>query len=540
MISPQDIEALQNLNVPIPKKEHERINMLRQCNLLDTPSEESYDRFTSLASRHFKTSIVLISLIDVERQWFKSRVGLSSCATSRNDAFCAYCILEEASRVMVIPDALEDHRFKSNPLVLGPPFIRFYAGASLLLDDVKIGTFCIIDQTPRNDFSWEDETCLIEIAECIISLIRDRRRCNLDTAINAMRMQYGVLKVFQEPIQFTCNEAARIKRLLDDAKYSSEGSCLSLQQMEELDAIVSRFQDHVKTCQMILEISVRSVCHLCQEQNPQDLSKILIYPFNREMLMSFVGRLQDLFELPDDAWQVECDISQSLLVESYFTLLLLSFVSVIELVHMEYNASPRRCEKCVCTVKLNQETGALILIVQMQRYLDSSTLEITSDPYLQALQIVLSWVGGVLYQNSSNQFVVSMFAKVDTYPELSCISEEKALDSPIVHRTHFKKYPQIELSKFKTDDEDLNELFVSKHCRKADGAIVCDRHTADQSILHTVWNAFMSSFSSFSNPSSRQKFQQSHQKVYALACPSTDIELSISEIPLVAEDRCEE
>eukprot|EP01033_Poteriospumella_lacustris_P020073 gene20073-14640_t len=117
-ITEDDRQKLRGLKVPIPKKEEDRLLVLRQCNLLDTQADESFDRFTSLCARLFKMPIVLISLIDADRQWFKSRFGLAAQQTHRDLAFCAYTILEETPRVMVVPDARLDARFKANPVVI--------------------------------------------------------------------------------------------------------------------------------------------------------------------------------------------------------------------------------------------------------------------------------------------------------------------------------------------------------------------------------------------------------------------------------------
>jgi len=111
----------------LPSDESERLAALRALNLLDTPAEPRFDRLARIAQRHFGVDIALVSLIDTERQWFKSRQGLDVCETHRDVSFCGHAILKE--EVLCIPDALEDPRFADNPLVTGAPHIRFYAGA---------------------------------------------------------------------------------------------------------------------------------------------------------------------------------------------------------------------------------------------------------------------------------------------------------------------------------------------------------------------------------------------------------------------------
>ncbi len=115
--------------------------------MLDTAADPQLDDLVRFTATAFGVPIVLVSLVDVHRQWFKARVGLEACETSREVSFCAHAIL--TPRVMVIPDATRDPRFHDNPLVLGPPHIRFYAGAPLAVDGQRIGTLCLIDPEPH-------------------------------------------------------------------------------------------------------------------------------------------------------------------------------------------------------------------------------------------------------------------------------------------------------------------------------------------------------------------------------------------------------
>lgn len=133
---------------PFPQDESARLNALSQYQILDSEPEFTFDDLTHLAASICATPIALISLIDTTRQWFKSRVGLNVASTSRDIAFCSHTILQ--SDVLVIPDALADERFATNPLVLGEPNIRFYAGAPLITPSGHaIGSICVIDRVPR-------------------------------------------------------------------------------------------------------------------------------------------------------------------------------------------------------------------------------------------------------------------------------------------------------------------------------------------------------------------------------------------------------
>lgn len=137
-----------------PDDEARRIASLRGLLVLDTPPEERFDSLTAYAAAVFKVPIALVSLVDEDRQWFKSRCGLESKETGRDVSFCGHTIL--LPQVMVIEDALADPRFADNPLVIGEPHIRFYAGAPLkLANGTRPGTFCLIDRKRRSLDAWE-------------------------------------------------------------------------------------------------------------------------------------------------------------------------------------------------------------------------------------------------------------------------------------------------------------------------------------------------------------------------------------------------
>lgn len=131
-----------------PANERQRVNTLRSLEILDTPAEERFDRLTRLARRLFDVPIALISLVDSNRQWFKSCSGLGVSETSREVSFCGHAIVNE--QILMIPDASSDERFADNPLVTGAPHIRFYAGCPLRMGDgSNVGTLCLIDTRPR-------------------------------------------------------------------------------------------------------------------------------------------------------------------------------------------------------------------------------------------------------------------------------------------------------------------------------------------------------------------------------------------------------
>ncbi len=155
---------------PLPPDEEDRLKELSCYGVLDTPPEPSLDRITHLTARIFKVPIALISLVDRERQWYKTRVGLDLIHSPRDGAICAYAILE--NRTLVVPDAALDERFRQLALVSGPPHVRFYAGTPLTTaQGYRLGTLCVIDRVPRDDFGPNDVAILEELAKLVMEEI---------------------------------------------------------------------------------------------------------------------------------------------------------------------------------------------------------------------------------------------------------------------------------------------------------------------------------------------------------------------------------
>ncbi len=170
-----------------PLNEAERLAMLHSLELLDSPSEPTFSAIVRLVATTLDVPIVAISLIDADRQWFASRVGLDVTETPREVAFCAHTIL--ADDYLEIEDARADPRFSDNPLVLGPPNIRFYAGAPLRsFSGLPIGTLCVIDRHPRK--------------------LNHSERCSLRDCVALIRREI----IHREAVVFARNIAARSVR----------------------------------------------------------------------------------------------------------------------------------------------------------------------------------------------------------------------------------------------------------------------------------------------------------------------------------------
>ena len=162
---------------PIPVDEDQRLRDLQRHGVLDTAPDPHFDRIVQLASEALDMPIALVSLVDRDRQWFLARHGLVVNQTPREMAFCAHAIA--ADGVLVVPDALADERFSTNPLVLTSPHVRFYAGAPLQSSEGhNLGTLCVIDQKPRS-LKADQLEMLQLMADLVMREIELRRVSNL-------------------------------------------------------------------------------------------------------------------------------------------------------------------------------------------------------------------------------------------------------------------------------------------------------------------------------------------------------------------------
>ena len=162
----------------VPKNEVERLYALRTLKILDSSDEERFDRVTRMAKRMFNVSISLVSIIDEDRQWFKSTQGLDLLETPREISFCAHAINQD--NLFIVPDASKDKRFFDNPLVTGGPKIRFYAGCPLKIrQGINIGTLCLMDTEPKH-FNEEDQQLLEDLGAIIEQEIKSIELATLD------------------------------------------------------------------------------------------------------------------------------------------------------------------------------------------------------------------------------------------------------------------------------------------------------------------------------------------------------------------------
>ena len=183
---------------PVPADEEERMRVLHSISILDSGVEKAFEHiadwyaalcpacavflhptrvrhsFVHRGRRCFTVPICIVTLVDSNRQWFKAAYGLDAAQTGRDVAFCSHAIMPDAPEIFEVPDTLADARFATNPLVTGPPHIRYYAGAPLYMGSQKLGTVCIIDAAPRPPLSTAERGSLINLAAMASDLLVSR------------------------------------------------------------------------------------------------------------------------------------------------------------------------------------------------------------------------------------------------------------------------------------------------------------------------------------------------------------------------------
>ena len=201
-MSPNNFLELGMIKPQKPKNEIQRLEALHSLNILDTQSEERFDRITRVAQNLFQVPIASVSFVDKEREWFKSKYGLHYEETPREISFGGHVILQE--EIMIVNDTLEDVRFKDNPLVIDQPDIRFYIGCPLKIrGQFNIGTLCLID-SKFQQFSSYDLNIIKELASTIETEFEERQLSIVDTLTQLPNQQGFILAAKQ--ILKRCNK----------------------------------------------------------------------------------------------------------------------------------------------------------------------------------------------------------------------------------------------------------------------------------------------------------------------------------------------
>ncbi len=202
------------ISAPLPPDEPARLAALQRYEVLDTPDEAAFDDIAQLAATICGVPVAVVSFVDSSRQWFKSRVGMETCETPREVAFCAHAILGQD--VFEVPDARADERFVDNPLVLGPTNLRFYAGAPLQSPDGhNLGALCVVDHTPRRLTDSQREA-LMKLGRQVVSQLELRKgNRELRAALALQKAQESVLLRQQQAMDSAVDGIAVLSDLSD-------------------------------------------------------------------------------------------------------------------------------------------------------------------------------------------------------------------------------------------------------------------------------------------------------------------------------------
>jgi signal transduction histidine kinase/CheY-like chemotaxis protein/HPt (histidine-containing phosphotransfer) domain-containing protein len=253
---------------PIPENEQKRLEKLHYYNILDSSPEAAFDDLTKLAASLLHVPIVLISLIDKDRQWIKSRVGIEAEQTTREDSFCQYTIMGQ--EIFEVENASEDERFMQNPYVLGDPEICFYAGAPLTDEEgLNMGALCAIDRKPKK-LSGEEKETLNYIARTVIRLIQYRRE--KQEAERLSRVKDEFLSNMSHEIRTPLNAIIGFTDLL-------KSSPLNAEQKKHLQTVSIASQNLMVLINDILDISKLESGRINLEQRPLSLKEVARHIF---------------------------------------------------------------------------------------------------------------------------------------------------------------------------------------------------------------------------------------------------------------------
>jgi len=259
----------------LEKSERERISALHRYSILDTPPEKRFDELTKIASIVCDMPIALISLVDEHRHWFKSRIGVEATeGENRLDCFCKHAI--EIGETLIVPDTRHDPRFQTNPMVLGPPGIRFYAGALITTEDgFHLGTLCVMDARPRQLLDFQKRFLEHLARSVILELDSDFRRNrikNLET-VSLGEFAAGIAHEINNPLAVIHARMGHLKRLAQAGKIAPD---TVVQNAGKIEKVVDRIHS-----------IVRSLCTETDQSEKTCLSSMI-----QDVLFFFEERLQ--------------------------------------------------------------------------------------------------------------------------------------------------------------------------------------------------------------------------------------------------------
>ena len=273
-------------STPLSLNENERLAALRSYNILDTAAEKDFDDLTTLASSICQTPIALISLVDTERQWFKSHIGLTASETPIEQSFCAHAIVSY-NDIMIVDDARTDERFADNPLVTGNPKIVFYAGVPLINEEgFALGTLCVIDQK-KKQLSAEQTTALKVVAKQVVDKLELRRKI---TDLQIANQELRDANVFIQ--KFASTAAHDIKNPLSSILLTSQALKIRLQKLQD------------EGCSRLIDLNITSTTRLISLLDEMlDYSKdpsLLLVKKSEIDLKQAIKKVVSMINIPDN------------------------------------------------------------------------------------------------------------------------------------------------------------------------------------------------------------------------------------------------
>lgn len=361
--------------------------------------------------------MALISFMDGNKHWFKSRLNMDVTEAPLSEAFCTLCYLNRYLPIFVIKDTLTEEIYATHPHVVGYPFIRFYAGASILINGVKVGVLCVFDQQSRPEFSIEQQEILVDLAQCVRDLVLFRRCELFEAASHCVPLHQSVLRIIREPLTHATVSKEWIADILKQIRLTnSSGRFNAL--IIKLHAVVSEFSNDVLFLGTILS-TVTQVLHLLLQINVPISSAVIFGHTDAPMASIYTEKWWETFMQIFSFFEVVdvtpvCHI-RSEQIHTHLDLLFLVFGALLTYLVPSFSISDIEVNcKDLHTVfykkKQTLEKDSILLHegmlqvdiaykeIDMRRH--ETFLQFNTFEMIQSLHYILDWVRGYLTHDS--------------------------------------------------------------------------------------------------------------------------------------------